>query len=156
MRTMRIIPWWSTHEAPPKSCFTLVMEWWLDGKCTEDLRWQLDDQEFNGLVRSVLAATAKDKQSMPQFRKRPVEISAWQVDGSFPPPWLLKALNDGRIWVSGEYADKSAYLIIQTLEGEMRANFGDWIIRGVEGEIYPCKPDIFAKTYEEVKYETRN
>lgn len=41
-------------------------------------------------------------------------------------------------------------LLIATLEGVMRANPGDWIIRGVNGELYPCKPDIFAKTYEGV------
>lgn len=41
-------------------------------------------------------------------------------------------------------------LFIQTLEGEMKANSGDWIIRGVKGEFYPCKPDIFTATYEPV------
>lgn len=42
-------------------------------------------------------------------------------------------------------------LIIRTLEGEMKASVGDWIIQGVDGEFYPCKPDIFDKTYELVK-----
>jgi hypothetical protein len=42
-------------------------------------------------------------------------------------------------------------LIIKTLEGDMKANIGDYIIKGVNGEYYPCKPDIFEKTYEEVK-----
>lgn len=42
-------------------------------------------------------------------------------------------------------------LVIRTLEGEMRADPGDWIIRGVQGEFYPCKPDIFAETYEAVE-----
>jgi hypothetical protein len=41
-------------------------------------------------------------------------------------------------------------LIIHTLEGDMRADIGDWIIRGVKGEFYPCKPDIFDATYEQV------
>jgi hypothetical protein len=41
-------------------------------------------------------------------------------------------------------------LYIMTLEGKMRANKGDWIIKGVKGELYPCKPDIFEATYEEV------
>jgi len=41
--------------------------------------------------------------------------------------------------------------VIVTLEGEMRADLGDWIIKGVKGEFYPCKPDIFEATYEEVK-----
>jgi hypothetical protein len=42
-------------------------------------------------------------------------------------------------------------LIIPTLEGQMTADIGDWIIKGVNGEFYPCKPDIFKKTYEKVK-----
>ena len=41
-------------------------------------------------------------------------------------------------------------LVIHTLEGEMKASLGDWIIKGINGEYYPCKPDIFDKTYEEV------
>jgi hypothetical protein len=43
-----------------------------------------------------------------------------------------------------------AFMLIETLEGVMRAEVGDWIIRGVKGEFYPCKPDIFAATYEPV------
>ena len=42
-------------------------------------------------------------------------------------------------------------LMIRTLEGDMRVSYGDWIIRGVRGEFYPCKPDIFEATYEEVE-----
>lgn len=42
-------------------------------------------------------------------------------------------------------------LLIQTLEGEMRVSINDWVIKGVKGEFYPCKPDIFEQTYEEVK-----
>ena len=45
----------------------------------------------------------------------------------------------------------SAFLVIYTLEGIMRADLGDWIIRGVKGEFYPCKPDIFEETYDPVE-----
>lgn len=49
------------------------------------------------------------------------------------------------------YEDKTnPYVKIETLEGTMRANVGDYIIKGINGEFYPCKPDIFMKTYEEV------
>lgn len=41
-------------------------------------------------------------------------------------------------------------VLIETLEGTMKADKGDWIIRGVKGELYPCKPDVFKMTYEEV------
>lgn len=46
------------------------------------------------------------------------------------------------------FAMSEGNLFIATLEGEMRADKGDWIIKGVQGEVYPCKPDIFAATYE--------
>ena len=50
---------------------------------------------------------------------------------------------------TGFYIDPATGdLMIRTLEGDMRATYGDWIIRGVQGELYPCKPDIFALTYE--------
>ena len=62
------------------------------------------------------------------------------------PKWLVDALADGRIVALNEYADRAAE--IRTLEGVMRADLGDWIIRGIKGELYPCKPDIFAATYD--------
>lgn len=67
---------------------------------------------------------------MSRYRKLPVVIEAFRLDGR---------------WRGGPDIAK-----IKTLEGEMTASKGDWIIRGVNGEIYPCKPDIFAKTYERV------
>jgi hypothetical protein len=54
-------------------------------------------------------------------------------------------------WVSMPFADP--WLIIRTLEGDMRAEIGDYVIRGVKGEFYPCKPDIFAATYEPAEGE---
>lgn len=66
-----------------------------------------------------------------------------------PPVWFLQAECDGvaRIWSD----DEEPYCMIQTLEGAMKAQPRDWIIRGVKGEIYPCKPGIFALTYELVQ-----
>lgn len=84
-----------------------------------------------------------------KYRKKPVVIEAFQVhpdDGQtrlLPPPWLVEKIVDGSVRpLSGGGLD------IITLEGVMRADVGDWIIRGVQGELYPCKPDIFAATYE--------
>lgn len=82
-----------------------------------------------------------------QFRKKPVVIEAWQFPGSITgaPAWLRGALENGSV----RYEDTPRrYLTIETLEGDHRANLDDWIIRGVKGELYPCKPDIFAATYE--------
>ena len=61
-----------------------------------------------------------------KFRKRPVVVEAYQTNKE---------------------------MIIHTLEGDMRANVGDWIITGLRGEQYPCKPDIFEKTYERIDLE---
>lgn len=100
---------------------------------------------------------------MPKFRKKPVEIEAMQLAGS--PDYLHRVYQ----WVEQNtqgsfepYADKlpasgvsidpaTGFSLIATLEGVTQAKPGDWIIRGVQGEFYPCKPDIFAATYEAVE-----
>lgn len=81
---------------------------------------------------------------MMKFRKKPVVIEAVLVtnatfDDPHPNPTHL---------VGPTYDPVQRCVFISTLEGVMRANVGDWIIRGVKGELYPCKPDIFAATYE--------
>ena len=93
---------------------------------------------------------------MPKFRKKPVEIEAVQWDGKRivgdAPQWLLEALrmpgtpdtSPGSIMRVGDEVH------IGTLEGVVRASPGDWIIQGIKGEFYPCKPDIFAATYDPV------
>jgi hypothetical protein len=80
-----------------------------------------------------------------KFRKKPVVIDAIEfTEGSHGAVLdFFQANNAPR--APQIFAD---YLIIPTLEGDMRADLGDWIIRGVKGEFYPCKPDIFAATYD--------
>lgn len=87
---------------------------------------------------------------MSKFRKKPVVIEAWCNTDDAPhrsnmPEWVIEALEKGSVWFSG---GMHGHMTIATLEGEMRADYGDWIIRGVKGELYPCKPDIFSATYE--------
>lgn len=87
---------------------------------------------------------------MPKFRKRPVEIEAVQVtlENMERPDWLRDAIRAGvAYWQGGD----DPHYSIRTLEGVMRANLLDWIIKGVKGELYPCKPEIFAATYEAVE-----
>ena len=82
---------------------------------------------------------------MSRFTKKPVTIEAWrnQESGALQPEWLRAA------WASGTVTHgPTGSILIRTLEGVMRADIGDWIIQGVKGELYPCKPDIFAATYE--------
>lgn len=90
---------------------------------------------------------------MPQFRKKAIVIKAEQLTWS---NWSavcdlagVGRLADGK--PSGHQEGEEIQLLIPTLEGLMTADEGDWIIKGIKGEIYPCKPDIFEATYEEVK-----
>lgn len=80
---------------------------------------------------------------MAQFRKKPVVIEAEQ--------WNGKNVEEISAFVSSNASVKGNTIIITTLEGNMNASVDDWIIKGVNGEFYPCKPDIFEKTYEPVK-----
>lgn len=93
---------------------------------------------------------------MTQFRKKPVVIDALQFSGTPYSAAEIEKWSDGRV-TKFVYPDdltlNSRKLIIHTLEGDMTANENDWIIRGVKGEYYPCKPDIFAATYEPVTEE---
>lgn len=81
---------------------------------------------------------------MPRFRKKPVVIEAfrYELGPTLGPEWFVDKVT------SGEIATFIDHCEIKTLEGVMRGEIGDWIIQGVKGEIYPCKPDIFEATYE--------
>ena len=81
---------------------------------------------------------------MAKYRKRPVVIEAVQWTGE-----NKKEVFDFMNWRNAEIRKDT--LVIHTLEGNMKADPGDYIIKGVQGEIYPCKPDIFKSTYEQVE-----
>ena len=83
-----------------------------------------------------------------KFRKKPVVIEAMQY-GPQTCAAICAWLGYPHIIYDGEPCGVGE-LLIQTLEGEMVARPGDWIIRGIRGEFYPCKPDIFEATYERV------
>jgi hypothetical protein len=91
---------------------------------------------------------------MAQYRKKPVVIDAFKWTGgpdqTEDPEWIIEALEDGRATFGTNNRGRTA-ICINTLEGVMAADVGDWIIRGVKGELYPCKPDIFEATYETVQ-----
>ena len=85
-----------------------------------------------------------------KYKKKPIVIEAFKYDGDFTD-------SNGNIYVP-EWMAEAPYifrgageLYIETLEGEMHVSVGDYVIKGVQGEIYPCKPDIFEETYEVVK-----
>jgi hypothetical protein len=80
---------------------------------------------------------------LSRWRKKPVVVEAEVLGPEIDKPdWLQAAETDGQI------AFDQCGAIVRTLEGEMAAVHGDWIIKGVAGEIYPCKPHIFAAIYE--------
>lgn len=83
------------------------------------------------------------------YRKKPVVIEAMVWDGSAEVlAWIAE---DGKTEVSASFSAIVPTLVIHTLEGDMKADYGDYIIKGIQGEFYPCKPDIFSASYEEVK-----
>lgn len=77
-----------------------------------------------------------------KYKKKPVIIEAIQ--------WTGENLSEIDKFTQAKVKNHGLVLIIPTLEGDMYASLGDYIIKGVNGEFYPCKPGIFAKTYEEV------
>lgn len=83
---------------------------------------------------------------MAKYRKKPVVIEATQWLGQMQEVIALV----GHDLPTAGHPHPSGALAIETLEGTMVVNPNDWIIKGVNGEIYPCKPDIFEKTYESV------
>ncbi len=93
-----------------------------------------------------------------KFRKKPVVIEAMQFRRDDTAndilAWANKGLGgDDKANVECSADESGSTMRIHTLEGTMVANDGDWIIKGVKGEFYPCKPDIFAATYDQAECE---
>lgn len=91
-----------------------------------------------------------------RFRKKPIVIEAVQYGRRFYwPDWFADAVSANKIvtYGTGKFNnhEEACFADIKTLEGTMTAQEGDWIIHGIKGEIYPCKPDIFAATYVPVE-----
>ncbi len=92
-----------------------------------------------------------------KYRKKPVIIEAFKYDGDFKystgtwyiPQWALNAYRDGILYYEKlNNNEPPSELFIKTLEGNMHVSVGDYVVKGIDGELYPCKPDIFEKTYE--------
>ena len=95
------------------------------------------DNEINHPAKGINISNMYKK-----YRKKPVIIEAIQ--------WNGENLSEIDEFTESKVKNHESVLIIPTLEGDMYASLSDYIIKGVNGEFYPCKPDIFAKTYEEV------
>lgn len=87
---------------------------------------------------------------MAKFRKKPVVIEAVQWDGTWEDVQRIKNFTNGDCYEKNDLDYKRQYLWIKTLEGELMVSPKDWVIKGIKGEHYPCKSDIFEATYEAV------
>ena len=87
---------------------------------------------------------------MAKFRKKPVVIDAFQLPGIWDENVDTFHKWSEEVGFTNYVSERDGQLAIETLEGTMVASPLDWIIKGVSGEFYPCKPDIFKKTYEPV------
>jgi hypothetical protein len=95
-----------------------------------------------------------------KYRKKPCVVEAFKMGVDPRPDWFTEAVTDGRVTThlvnsldkfKGPFEFKPTWCAIKTPEGLMKGSFGDYIIKGVKGEIYPCKPDIFELSYEPIK-----
>jgi hypothetical protein len=86
---------------------------------------------------------ARKETRVAKYRKKPVVIEAQLHEGPGTQAWIA-------MWCHG-IPTPDGKVVISTLEGAMTCDVGDWVIQGVKGEFYPCKPDIFAATYEAVE-----
>ena len=82
-----------------------------------------------------------------KYRKKPVVIEAIQFN-NITEPTVYERIEE---WSDGKVKRAYTEMYIDTLEGRMQVESGDWVIKGIKGEFYPCKPDIFEATYEAVK-----
>lgn len=85
---------------------------------------------------------------MAKFKSKPVVIEAWQWNGENAtqwPKWLYDWEHNNEVC-----SLHAGNLLIPTLEGRVRVSVGDWVIRGTEGELYPCKDSVFKTKYEPV------
>lgn len=121
----------------PDSCLT-----------SPSLFWDVKDA-----LKKAANPSGERKGRTMRFRKKPVVVEAEKVpQNEDVRQWAILGAflgYDGQQWAIDRHGD-IRYVEIHTLEGVMRADPGDWIIRGVKGELYPCKPDIFEATYETV------
>lgn len=100
-----------------------------------------------------------EKEGIMKYQKKPVVIEAFQYDGDlrgsdgayYVPEWAVEAYEKGVMHYGALRLDEPpCELFIDTLEGTHHVSVGDYVIKGIKGELYPCKPDIFEESYEPV------
>jgi hypothetical protein len=119
---------------------------------TTEIHSKIDNIDFTNNINQTKNPIARLSATniMKQFRKKPVVISASQIINNEFRSIDDIPFSDCKDWKLGS-DEQGFYISIPTLEGDMKARNNDWIIQGVNKEYYPCKPDIFEKTYEKVE-----
>lgn len=118
-------------------------------------------REIARTVETLIAAQSPDSDVQtpwPRYRKKPVVIDAVRLEERMMwPDWFHDAVtrNDIIVHNVGKFRCpcEETYVEIKTMEGVMRGDVGDWVLKGVQGEIYPCKAGIFAATYDTIEGE---
>lgn len=156
-----------------------IQEWFAENKSSREIIFNPEDNEFyivtlegemkaskfDWIIKGVsgefypckpdiFETTYEKVEGQKNYRKKPVVIEAFQYDGDFiysngkpyVPQWVMDGLESGVL-----SSEDQGNMYVYTLEGRMLVNVGDFIIKGVQGELYPCKPDIFELTYEKVE-----
>lgn len=117
-------------------------------------KWdELATPGWEKFIKSLENNIKKEFHMDRKFRKKPVIIEAIQFDGENRQDiiaWMLSSAENAARNLYLNPTDDDNELSITTLEGVMHVSENDWVIKGVKGEFYPCKPDIFEATYEEV------
>lgn len=111
-------------------------------------------EDYGHRILECVAEIEKETMQPAKYRKKPVEVYAMHFStnnekGSPTMDAIVNWVNQGRSEIGAWHNGTDIY--IQTLEGEMKARCGDYVIRGVKGEFYPCKPEIFEATYDPVE-----
>lgn len=121
----------------------------------------IQDVNCHGYTVIELSDLIKEENNM-KYRQKPVVIEAFQYDGDlkgsdgnwYVPQWAEDAFKNETLFYDSSEEDTPPWeLFIKSLEGNIHVSVGDYIIKGVNRELYPCKPDIFEKTYEKVEGE---
>ena len=89
-----------------------------------------------------------------KYKKKPLEVEAFQYKGKLEediPKWIVDAYRNNIAFYKFNESKNDVVLYLQTLEGPMSVSVNDYIIKGIYGELYACKPDIFLETYEKIE-----
>lgn len=123
--------------------------------CSRAARYRAERDVYRARAEEAERKVLEGGNMAKQYRKRPVVVEAFRLGYDDVPDWFMDEVSRGGSVLyryTTEDGIEKTEAAIKTLEGTMLADHGDYVIKGIQGECYPCKPDIFEATYEEVSY----